>query len=160
MDLELLHAQDLSQGKLIPQYIVEKIIGFSLRLKPDEYGFQVMNLQALIESLLTEEWGNRRCKTCQQDGGIKIMTEQEIVQYYEKHWKSVSRSCTKAVNVLSQRDTSKLSTMEAENLQSLKLRYQALMMESEKAEKRYPVKAEQSSTANVVPSSFKDRKRA
>lgn len=160
MNVELLNSQDLSQGNLLSRHTVEKIIGFSLRMKPDEYGFQVMNLQALVESLLTEQWGDRRCKTRIQDGGIKIMTEQEIVQYYEKHWRSVSRSCAKASEVLSKRDTTNFSAIEMENLKSLKSRYSALTLEAEKAEKRYPMRVAGSSAINIAPQSFKDRKRA
>lgn len=159
MNLELLEEQDLSQGSLITATTIDEIVGFTLQMKPKEHGFAVMKIQSIIEEKLTREWGDRRCKTCIQNGGVRIMTETEIVAYYKKHWASVVRSCEKAFSTLSDRHIPDLGPSEVETIEALRARYSHLNIEAEKAQKTYPIKSVSDTPVKLQAVSFKGRKR-
>lgn len=159
MNLELLNSLELKQGDIIPQDVLEKIIGFTFEADPYQYNFEVLRVAANIEDTLSQEWGDRSCKVVSKNRGLKLLTEPEIIDYYIAERRRLRKKTMTAKYHLSSRAENELSDHEKEKLQATAGYYNMMVQAHKKAMRKHPMPKPEKETLLPPMKSFKSRRR-
>lgn len=164
MNLEILEGLDLSPGTRIKQPVIEAIVGITEADNPKEFDLKRLKLKDYLEESLSQAWMADEdikftCLLRQDKGDLLLMGNEDVSPYATATRNKAFRRAKKLLYHLSNRDRSKLSEYEKQELDANIGYYSMTIRSHRKAMRKYPVPKPEKQTIIPPMRSFKNRDR-